>query len=1034
MRSIIYVLLFQCCFFVPRAQQPATVKEYLKTFTTYPFGDPNPIPLNTAVYPYFRYDGFTDKPVNKEWKVVELQNDYLSVMILPEIGGKIWAATERKTGKPFIYYNHTVKFRDVAMRGPWTSGGLESNYGIIGHTPNCATPVDYVTRVNEDGSVSCIIGVLDLVSRSNWRIEINLPKDKAYFSTRSFWYNSTAQPQPYYHWMNLGLKAKGNLEFIFPGTHYIGHNGEYADWPVNKENGKQLNFYEQNDFGTYKSYHVTGKLANFWGAYYHENEDGMVRYGSYDDKLGRKIWIWGLSRQGMIWEKMLTDTDGQYVELQSGRLFNQNSPRSSYTPFKQVRLTPYAADTWTEYWYPIAKTKGIAAANQYGALNVKYENGWLKLYFSAVQSINDNISVTAGSKEILNLKVSLKPLEQFADSIQVSVDPATVAVSLGGNKLYYSNDPSYLTLNRPVAPLESFDWTSAQGLYTEAQQFYDQKNFSAAASKLEEALTKEPGYQPALLLKAIMHYRSMQYSTALEYALQCLQINSHDGASNYYYGLINAKLGKTTDAIDGFSAATLSQEFKSPAYTELARIFLKENQLPKAVDYAAKATVYNQYNMDALMLQAVALRKSGDAAKAEEVLKIIEKYDPLNHFARYERSILNPSAANKKAFTDLIRNELPQESYAELAVWYYNSGAGQEVLDVFRMSPPSAEAAYWIAYLDNEKVDSRKINPFLAFPFREETGLVLEKLLSQQNDWLLKYQLSLLYRDKNRLQEAKDLMTSCGNEPEFAAFYAVRAEMFADDADAVLRDLQKAASLDKKEWRYQKLLAEYYLQYQQPGKALAIAAPYYKANPDHYIMGMLYAKTLMQNYQYHQADKVLAQLNIIPFEGATDGRMLYREAKLMQAIEAIKSKKHSAAAKFVSQSRLWPETLGVGKPYDEDVDTRLEDWMEYMSVKDKNSKAAQTILTRIAKFNPAIENTVPKFIASNALVSAWAIEKTKGKQAATDWLNQQIKSFPEFEKMLQWSIRAFNGNAEADANTVSNDANIRILQALQKLQ
>src|SRR5688572_28860796 len=138
------------------SQQKATIKEYNKSFTTYPFSDPDPIPDMTKIYPYYRFDGYTDKPVQKQWKVVELENDYIKVMILPEVGGKIWAAIEKSTGKSFIYYNHTVKFRDVAMRGPWTSGGIEPNYGIIGHTPNCATPVDYITMKKKNGRVSWV--------------------------------------------------------------------------------------------------------------------------------------------------------------------------------------------------------------------------------------------------------------------------------------------------------------------------------------------------------------------------------------------------------------------------------------------------------------------------------------------------------------------------------------------------------------------------------------------------------------------------------------------------------------------------------------------------------------------------------------------------------------------------------------------------------------------------------------------------------------------------------------------------------------
>ncbi len=154
MKKMISLLLIFAATVSFAQQKPATIREYLKTFPTYPFSDPSPVPLLSPVYPYFRFDGFTTQKVDRQWKVVELENDYIRLLILPEIGGKIWAAIEKSTNRPFLYYNHVIKFRDVAMRGPWTSGGLESNFGIIGHTPNCATPVDYVTRQNEDGSVS----------------------------------------------------------------------------------------------------------------------------------------------------------------------------------------------------------------------------------------------------------------------------------------------------------------------------------------------------------------------------------------------------------------------------------------------------------------------------------------------------------------------------------------------------------------------------------------------------------------------------------------------------------------------------------------------------------------------------------------------------------------------------------------------------------------------------------------------------------------------------------------------------------------
>src|SRR6187401_959045 len=206
-----FLLLMSTASFIAYSQNISTSKEYKKIFRTYGFSDPDPVAKVGPIYPYYRFDGYTNVPTDKEWKVVELENDYIKVMILPEIGGKIWGAWEKSSGRPFLYYNQVVKFRDVAMRGPWTSGGIEANYGIIGHTPNCATPVDYVMRTNDDGSVSCVIGALDLLTRTPWRLEVRLGRDDAAFSTSSFWYNASPLEQPYCSWMNAGIKVKGKL-------------------------------------------------------------------------------------------------------------------------------------------------------------------------------------------------------------------------------------------------------------------------------------------------------------------------------------------------------------------------------------------------------------------------------------------------------------------------------------------------------------------------------------------------------------------------------------------------------------------------------------------------------------------------------------------------------------------------------------------------------------------------------------------------------------------------------------------------------
>ncbi|MGM9760304.1 MAG: DUF5107 domain-containing protein, partial [Parabacteroides sp.] len=318
MKRLLCIACAACIAWPAGAQQQASVKERVQTVKTYPFSDPDPTADPTDLYyPYFRFDGFSAKGIDKSWKTVELENDYIRLSLYPEVGGKIWGAIDKSTGQAFIYNNHVVKFRDIAMRGPWTSGGIEFNFGIIGHVPTSSTPIDYYTRQKPDGSVSCYIASYEWVTRTYWCVEVNLPKDKAYFTTTTTWFNQSDLDQPYYQWMNAGYKAAGKAQFCYPGNSYIGHNGELGTFPQDEE-GRDLSWYDNNNFGSSKSEHVLGFYNDYYGIYWHEDNYGSVHHAGYDEKLGMKIFLWGQARDGGIWEDLLTDTDGQYIELQSG--------------------------------------------------------------------------------------------------------------------------------------------------------------------------------------------------------------------------------------------------------------------------------------------------------------------------------------------------------------------------------------------------------------------------------------------------------------------------------------------------------------------------------------------------------------------------------------------------------------------------------------------------------------------------------------------------------------------------------------------
>ena len=1032
MKKMILLSLTALVFYCSYGQnKPAEIREATKVFTTYNFSDPNPIAEMGKVYPYYRFDGYTNTPAKKEWKIVELENDYIRLMVLPEIGGKIWAAWEKSTGKPFIYYNQVVKFRDVAMRGPWTSGGIEANYGIIGHTPNCATPMDYLTRKNNDGSVSCFIGTLDLLTQTYWTIEINLPKDKAYFTTRSFWNNTTPLEQPYYTWMNVGMPSKGNLEFIYPGNRYIGHAGEYSNWEINPENGKDISFYENNDFGGPKSYHVIGKYSDFFGAYYHDEDFGMARYSLRDEKPGRKIWIWGLSRQGMIWEKLLTDSDGQYVEVQSGRLFNQADVQSNYTPFKQLGFSPHTTDTWTEYWFPVKGTKGFVKANPYGALNIRASKASLVVDFLPLQQIKDELKIYEGNNLFYSKQIDVQPLSNFSDSIAFSGNVEGITVRLGDTKLEYHADPKHGILGRPVDAPENFDWNSAFGLYTLGKEAIQQRLYPQAEEHLKKALEKEANYLPALADLSMISYRNLDYQKALDYATHALSIDTYDPSANFYYGLANARLEKIEDAKDGFDIASLSPAFRGAAYTELSKIYLKERNYPLAEHYARRSLESNTGNTAAWQIVGIIGRMQGDMKKAKEALAQLDVLSPLNHFIRFEEYLADKSESAKKEFTGMIRNEMPQESYLELVDWYVSLGQSEDALALLALAPETPIVLYRMAHLSEERkpgsgkelIDKAdRLSPAMVFPFRANTAEALQWVVSQSADWKPKYFLGLIYWSRNNTEKAKDLLSQCG-QPNFAPFYATRAALFNDENYS--SDLDRARKLDPNQWRYGKLLADHYIEVKKYPEALTVAREYNKRFPDDFRIKMLLAKTLLLNSEYKATTDVLSNTTILPYEGATDGRQLYREAWLMQAVQHIRDGKTKAALSSIQKAKLWPENLGAGKPYDEDIDLRLENYLEALAYeRNKEKDKAQAKYAEIASAKISRRNNV------NDLVSAIALRKINRAEEGEKLLQQWLEKQPE-NQMAQWAYAVYRG--DTPSQDVKGNDSLRVLRATEAL-
>ena len=1012
-----FFLLFGIGLLLPNLMiaQEAHISEENIALNTYAFSDPNPIATPSKVYPYFRFDGYTDHPVRKDWKMVVLENDYIKVFIAPEIGGKIWGAIEKSTGKEFVYFNHVVKFRDVAIRGAWTSGGIEINFGTFGHAPSCSTPVDYMLKENEDGSVSCILGDTDLSLNTPWRVEVNLPKDKAYFTTRCLWYNQSSLEEPYYHWMNGGFKAGGNLEFIYPGTHHIGHSGETGLWPLDEEE-REIKFYEKNDFGPYKSYHVLGSYTDYFGGYWHDDALGMIHWSPYEAKPGKKIWIWGLSRQGMIWENLLTDQDGQYVELQSGRLFNQAAAGSTFSPFKHRGFAPYTTDTWTEHWYPVLNTEGIAYANEWGALNTIQRNGYLIFKFSPVQPVQDSFTVHVAGKEVYQKNIQLQPLETFSDSISLDTGQ-NLAIQIG-NKIKWSHNLSEETIvNRPLQSPENFDWTSAYGFYLKGKEWIRQREYANAWESLAKCLEKNPHYLPALGEMAHLAYRMMEYDQAQTYALQGLAIDTYDPLSNYILGLVRVQEDQYFPAKEAFSLAAASTEYRVAAYTQLARLTLQEKNYEEARHYAEKSLDYNRHNLEAYQIIAFSYRKTDDTEEAIHTLDKLLEIDPLNHPARFEQWRLNPNQFPADDFKKYIRNEFPHETYLRMAQWYAAIGHEAEAIALLGMAPQQPIISYWLAYLYHQThqptqaaqalTQALEQSPYLVFPHRTETLEVLDWALEEKSHWKTRYYQALIYWTKNQEEKAEELFQQCGNEPDYAPFYLARAAMLKAEASPqeYLADLQKAEALSPEDWRTVMELYDYYIDTHNFDKALSIAEKYVKKYPENSRIGLSYARVLLYQGQYAACLTFLKNYEVLPYEGATDGRLLYRNANLLSAAEQIQKKQYKKALQSIEAARQWPENLGAGQPYA--WDSRPEDYL-LLSLYLQQGKKEEAQILQKEMIDHLPEAGRYNF---NDVFSIMALLETNQKTEAIEHLKQWVEQQPE-NKIALWLQAHLTDNTE----------------------
>ncbi len=941
----------------PGSSGAATVEEQNEVIRTYPFSDPDPVPIfarssmwgqGARLYPYFMFDRFTAEPVDKPWNVVRLKNPFIEVAVLPEAGGKVWGAKEQATGREFLYWNHVLKFRQIALRGPWTSGGIEFNFGVVGHAPTTATPVDYIIRQNPDGSASCVVGAMDLPSRTRWSVAITLPKDSAAFETNALWVNPTPFSQSYYAWSCAAVGAADDLKYIFPGQWFIGHDysAPLEPWPVDRS-GRDLSWYRNNATPGSKSYFTVGEYTDFYGGWYEKTDTGFGHWSRYEDMPGRKVWIWDLSRSGEIWVDLLTDKDGQYTEPQAGRLLNQ----SDHGDF-----APGSADRWQEQWFPYRGIGPMAKASPHAVLSAARSGDSLGVGLFPLRPVADDLTVSAAGKEVFRERVVLKPEQVWKKDVPLAgaAADAPLEVRLGAN-LVYKSAPAADDLERPLR-FSTPSGGSAEALFLQARALERERRLSEALDKYLAAVAEEPLHVRALARAAELTTRRGEPAKALEMAGRALTISMYDPEANFVYGVAARRMGRLVDAKETLGWAARSPQFEAVAIVQSAEIALLEKNLDRAAELALKALVADDLNVGALEVLAVAQRLAGRKPEFNRVLGWLAEVDPLDHLVRFERYLMSRDPKDLETCRALVRNELPHETWIEMALFYLRLGLIGDAAEALKAAPGHATVLYWLAHIlrDSAPAESAAyldkastVSPFLVFPFREEEIAVFSwAVAARPSDWKPKYYLALILWGKGRIDEARDLLEMCENA-DYAPFYVARGAFFErTDPVRAAADLARAVELDAANWRARHALTAFYLRQSKSDDALAAARKAAADFPTEVLLQVDLAEALLAAGDPHEAATVLDAVAALPYEGASDIHGLYVRSHVGIGLEALTQGQWADAVRALELSKLYPENLGTGAPFH--PDSRLQDYLialalDRMGEKDKAAALREAI-------------------------------------------------------------------------------------------
>ncbi len=928
------------------------VKAWAETIMlpTYKIGAPDKNPMflekrvyqgsSGAVYPHPVVDRVFDEKEDKAYTALFLENRYLKIMVLPEIGGRVQMALDKTNGYHFVYYNRVIKPALVGLAGPWISGGIEFNWPQH-HRPSTFDPLDWWIQDHADGSQTVWCAEIERMFRTQGMHGFTLYPACAYLEIRVQLYNRTSEPQSFLWWANPAVHVHDDYQSVFPpDVHAVMDHGkrDVSSFPIATGTYYKVNYAPGTDISRYKNIPVpTSYMAyhsdfDFIGDYDHRADAGMLHIGNHHVVPGKKQWTWGHGEFGQAWDRQLTDEDGPYIELMCGA-YTDNQPDFSW-------IQPGEEKSFTHIFMPYQHIGPACNANEHIVLNLEVQNdvATFGVYVSAPRTIT--VKLACRDQVIYEQRIEIDPEHSLLDRLALPAGTAPQSVTLSvlaGDEVLLSYTPlpadkpaipSPATAARPPEEIESVEELFLNGLHLEQ---YRHATYAPEPYYLE-GLRRDPGDSRCHNALGLLLYRRGRFAEAethFQAAIKRLTMrnpNPYDGEPYYNLGLALRQQGRYAEAFAAFHKAVWNAAWQDAGYFELARLAGRNGAWPQALDFADRCLRRNGRHHQARHLKIAVLRRTQqiDAARLEAALSL--KTDPIEYGALWECFLLDRAST----FEEIVRGD--PSTIVELALDYTHAGLFDEAIMLLERVNTDPMASYtrgWVleqagraGEAAREFARAASLASDYCFPNRLEDVIILETAQRiNPADARAPYYLGNFWYAHRRYAEAIACWERAAElDPTYATVQRNLGLAYFNKrhaAQPAVACFEKAFALNPADARVFFELDQLYKQLNRtPRERLTILQQQLNLVDQRDDLTIEYITVLNLLGQAAEAYQHLMQRTFHPWEGG-EGKVTgqYVISLVAQARAALKQGEAREAIDLLQRAQVYPHHLGEGKLY-----------------------------------------------------------------------------------------------------------------------